>query len=232
LQEELRKARDDGEKSQRYLRDDLESANEKLKSAEEERRSLREQIDELSESLRTAQRAQSAETTKGVAQEQERKLRQELDEARSKTKKQERDIEQNTRQLEELRRTVGQQDDLIKQQQNALQASVLEAESTGEDEAPPPPPGGAPPPPPPAAPTGAASGSRTSLLDSIRKPEIALKKTQPKEAAPKPVEVDDGNVLNIIAHALIARRTAIKEDESGPYEEEGEWEEEEEYYET
>jgi len=106
---------------------------------------------------------------------------------------------------------------------------------------PPPPPPTAPgmPPPPKASGGGAGGGlaglanvqlkkstpnapkpmdTRDSLLSSIQK-GAKLKHVDPTER-PKPAEADDGNVLNLIAKALIDRRARIKE---GGDDEEEEW---------
>jgi len=52
---------------------------------------------------------------------------------------------------------------------------------------------------------------REQLLAAIRAPK-ALKHVEEGEVNAKPIAVDDSNVLNLIAKALIDRRAAIKED--------------------
>ena len=59
-----------------------------------------------------------------------------------------------------------------------------------------------------------ASGGNNDLLAAIRG-GAALRKVEPKEKEPAQFE-DDGNVLNLIAKALLDRRAAIKTGPSSP----------------
>jgi hypothetical protein len=95
---------------------------------------------------------------------------------------------------------------------------------------PPPPPAAAVPPRAPAAPPrapaapslsadGLEANSRDALLAAIKNPGGLLRHVDPKSKEKQDTASEDGNVLNIIARALLARRTAIKDDEENEDEE-------------
>jgi len=101
---------------------------------------------------------------------------------------------------------------------------VEEVQETEIKKPPPPPSGNLPPPPPTKFPELPKTENRSipsNLLDSIKNPNIELRKIKPEEININ--SVSDSGLLNVLANALLSRRTDMGETERQDDEENEEW---------
>lgn len=229
--EEERKAKQALEQEKVEFASKLREAEAKLRdvstSTKEEQESFQEQITALKSQNEKLEQELNAlkllETNTGESKDQE---------TIHQLKEQIRILE---REMREQKQKITQQDRVIKEQQQALEvstsANLVDACTDGISVSPTPPTAPTAPPVPsaPEAPSpppvmSLPAGGNSSLLDSIRNPGITLKKVEKQQVQKSELDdLDDGNVLNLIAKALIARRHAIKEEGN---EEEGDWDDE------
>lgn len=230
LEEQLENERE-WEVERARLHDELKSLQEK--GAEEAQRWLA-KISEAGE------RAIQLERDMRTREEQfERALEEKEEESQRKLEEARENIDRETKEKEDLKAQVAalQAAGPAHAHASPTSAAAVVTTTAGPPPAPPPGPPGPPPPsapsPPkapkaPAAPTAPAvtssgalaANSRDALLAAIKNPSALHHVESNKSKEEKnDVAADDGNVLNIIARALLARRAAIKDEDENEDEE-------------